>query len=73
MNAVEFETMFKGLKKALLERVLGSELTHHLGYANKPAGQANHRNGATPKTVLTDDGALDLSIPRDREVPSSRS
>lgn len=30
-------------------------------------GQRIHSNGATPKTVLTDGGALDLSIPRDRE------
>lgn len=27
----------------------------------------NHRNGTTGKTVLTDDGALELAIPRDRE------
>jgi hypothetical protein len=49
--------------------MLGAELKHHLGYApgeEKPAGQANHRNGTTPKTVLTDDGALPLEVPRDR-------
>jgi putative transposase len=48
---------------------LGAELSHHLGYApgeEKPRGQANHRNGTTPKTVLTDDGALPLAVPRDR-------
>jgi len=27
---------------------------------------ANHRNGSSAKTVLTDDGALALTIPRDR-------
>ena len=27
---------------------------------------SNNRNGATPKTVLTDIGAVDLAIPRDR-------
>jgi hypothetical protein len=32
----------------------------------KPTDQPNHRNGTTPKTVLTDDGALPLAIPRDR-------
>ena len=46
-------------KKALIERALGAELTHHLGYApgsEKPPEANNHRNGATGKTVLTDDG-----------------
>src|SRR4029077_7440106 len=32
----------------------------------QPAGQENHRNGTTPKTVQTDSGALPLEIPRDR-------
>jgi putative transposase len=57
-------------KKALLERALGGELTHHLGYPSggtKPAAATNHRNGTSDKTVLTDDGTLDLEIPRDRE------
>jgi transposase-like protein len=57
-------------KKALLERALGGELTHHLGYPSggtKPEAVTNHRNGTSGKTVLTDDGTLDLEIPRDRE------
>jgi transposase-like protein len=65
----EINALFKGLKKAILERALNAELTHHLGYAkgeDKPEGEANHRNGTTPKTVLTDEGALPLAIPRDR-------
>src|SRR6266581_1276889 len=65
----EVEALFRQLKKRLVERVLGAELSHHLGYAPgeaKPADQPNHRNGTTPKTVLTDDGALPLDIPRDR-------
>ncbi len=28
---------------------------------------ANHRNGSSAKTVLTDDGALALTSPRDRD------
>ena len=65
----ELEALFRQMKKRIVERMLGAELTHHLGYApgeEKPAGQANHRNGSTPKTVLTDDGALPLDVPRDR-------
>ncbi len=63
-------TIFKGLKKALVERALGAELTHPLGYAPgeaKPEGQTDHRNGVTGKTVLTEDGEWPLQVPRDRE------
>jgi putative transposase len=65
----DLEPLFQQLKKALVERALGAELSHHLGYAKgelKPDGQANHRNGSTPKTVLTESGKLPLEIPRDR-------
>ena len=65
----ELDELFRQMKKALMERALAGELTHHLGYAPgeaKPADQANHRNGTTPKTVLTDDGAIPVAIPRDR-------
>jgi putative transposase len=61
--------LFRQLKKALMERALGGELTHHLGYEkNDPAGRGsgNSRNGHSGKTVLTEEGELDLSIPRDR-------
>ena len=65
----EMDELFRQMKKALMERALAGELTHHLGYAPgeaKPADQPNHRNGTTPKTVLTEEGALPLAIPRDR-------
>ena len=58
------------LKKALIERALGGELSHHLGYApggDKPAQAGNHRNGSTSKTVLTEDGPLRIDVPRDRQ------
>src|SRR5262245_8629797 len=61
--------LFKQLKKALLERALGAEMTHHLGYEKgDPAGRGsgNHRNGTYSKTVLTEDGAVELDVPRDR-------
>ena len=57
-------------KKALIERALGGELTHHLGYppgSEKPADTANYRNGSSGKTVLTDGGPLRIEVPRDRE------
>jgi len=52
-----------------MERALSGELTHHLGYEkHDPAGRGsgNSRNGHSAKTVLTEDGQLDLAIPRDR-------
>jgi transposase-like protein len=57
-------------KKALIERALGAELSHHLGYppgASKPEEAVNHRNGASGKTVLTDDGPVRIDVPRDRD------
>jgi len=57
-------------KKALIERALGAELGHHLGYASgaaKPEAATNHRNGKSTKTVFTDDGPLRIDVPRDRE------
>jgi putative transposase len=68
-TADDVDALFRQMKQALMERILGAELTHHLGYAPgeaKPATQPNHRNGTTPKTVVTEDGALLLAIPRDR-------
>jgi putative transposase len=56
-------------RKALIERALGAELSHHLGYppgADKPADTPNYRNGSSEKTVLTEDGPLPIAIPRDR-------
>jgi transposase-like protein len=61
--------LFKQLKKALIERALGAELTEHLGYEKgDPAGRGtgNSRNGTSSKTVLTEDGEFDIAVPRDR-------
>src|ERR1700761_6156795 len=61
--------LFKRLKKALIERALGAELTEHLGYEKgDPAGRGrgNSPHGTRSKTVLTDAGEVELSIPRDR-------
>jgi putative transposase len=55
--------------KAVLERALGEEMTEHLGYEkHDPAGRGsgNSRNGSTPKRLLTEVGAVDLQVPRDR-------
>jgi putative transposase len=53
------------LKKALAERMLNAEMDVHLdSEAESDAG--NHRNGTSAKTVLTPEGPMELSIPRDR-------
>lgn len=57
------------LTKMILERALDEELTEHLGYERGDQvgrGSGNSRNGATPKRVLTEIGAVDLEVPRDR-------
>lgn len=66
----ELEITVRRFKKAVIERALGGELTHHLGYppgGTKPEDTTNHRNGTSEKTVLTDDGPLTLDVPRDRD------
>ena len=68
MTPTEVEDAIRRYKKALLERALGAELTHHLRDVPgaPPDATGNHRNGTTPKTVLTDDGPVPLDVPRDR-------
>ncbi len=58
------------LKKALAERMPNAEMDVHLD-GEAQAGLSNHRNGSSPKTVLTPDGVIDLSIPRDRHGRAS--
>jgi len=65
------EGLLGELKKALAERVLNAEMDHHLSDSTQDGVSegdkpANHRNGYSKKTVLTENEALELSIPRDR-------
>ena len=53
------------LKRALTERALNAEMDHHLD-GEAAEGRANSRNGYGRKTLLTDDGKLPISVPRDR-------
>lgn len=56
------------LKKALLERAMQGELTHHLGYdkhGSRPT--PNARNGTSRKTVRDKDSEVTIEVPRDRE------
>jgi putative transposase len=65
--------LLKQLTKAVLERALHAELTHHLGYdKHSPSGQnsGNSCNGKSKKTLKGDFGALPLEVPRDRNSTS---
>ncbi|UDG73856.1 IS256 family transposase [Achromobacter sp. 77] len=70
MTAEAVQDLSMAFKKALIERALGAELGHHLGYpagGERPEQATNQRNGKSSKTVLTDDGPLRVEIPRDRD------
>jgi putative transposase len=70
MSAEAINATSMAFKKALIERALGAELSHHLGYtpgAAKPDDATNHRNGVSAKTLLTQDGPLRVEVPRDRD------
>lgn len=70
LTPAELELVVRRFKKAIIERAMGGELTHHLGYppgGTMPEDTTNHRNGSSGKTVLTDDGPLALDLPRDRD------
>lgn len=61
--------LLKQLSKAVLERALEGEMTHHLGYEKHGKEQKesdNRRNGKTSKTLKTKDGDLQIAVPRDR-------
>jgi putative transposase len=61
--------LLKQLVKAVLERAMNAELTHHLGYEkHDPAGynSGDSRNGTSSKKVKGDFGELKIEVPRDR-------
>ena len=62
--------LMKELKVRLMERMLGAEMTEHLGYepnTEPPSQQINRRNGTSRKTLKGNDGAVPIDIPRDRD------
>jgi putative transposase len=61
--------LLKQLTKAVLERALQAELTHHLGYdKHSSSGNnfGNSRNGRSKKTLKGEFGNLPVEVPRDR-------
>ena len=62
--------LMKELRIKLMERMLGAELTAHLGYEegkDAPPNQANRRNGTASKRLKGQDGEVPISVPRDRD------
>src|SRR5215467_8510085 len=61
--------LLQQLSKALIERVLDGEMTHHLGYEkHSPEGKnpGNSRNGKSRKTLKGKQGEIPIEVPRDR-------
>ena len=56
------------LTKLTVETALNAELTEHLGHEkNARKNGSNARNGYSRKTVLSDDGEIEITTPRDRD------
>ena len=54
--------------KGLVERALAAEMGEHLGYGKyeRSIGD-NSRNGVSKKQVVTEQGKMEIEVPRDRE------
>jgi len=64
------EGLLKGMLRATLERGLEAELSDHVGYDRGDPDASmfsNSRNGSFPKTVATEIGDIELTVPRDRQ------
>lgn len=62
--------LVKQLSKALIERAMQAELTEQIGYEKNESGEKateNRRNGKSSKTLRTDQGPMEIEIPRDRD------
>src|SRR5215471_15468382 len=62
--------IIKQLSKALIERAMQAELTEQIGYQKSESGEkpgGNRRNGKSSKTLRTDQGPMEIEVPRDRE------
>ena len=62
--------LLKQLTAALVNRAMSAELDHHLGYdkgGTPPEEQGNRRNGRSTKRLRTDQGDIEVEVPRDRD------
>lgn len=60
--------LLKEVTKRLVEKALQSEMSNHLGYERyKQSEVANARNGSTGKNLITENGVIEIEVPRDRK------
>jgi putative transposase len=63
--------LLQQLTKMFLESALEGEMDAHLGYAKHDAAgdnTGNSRNGRRAKTVITEVGPVEITVPRDRDA-----
>ena len=66
-NALGEDGLIKQLSKRILELALQAEMDDHLGYSRYDRSDLqNARNGAFQKTLITNNGVIELDVPRDR-------
>ena len=66
-NALGQGGLIKQLTKAVLERALTEAMDDHLGYDRYSRSEVNNaRNGSYGKNLITDNGVIELNVPRDR-------
>ena len=66
-NALGKDGLIKQLSKRILERALEAEMDNHLGYSRYDRSNIqNARNGEFQKNLVTDNGVIELNVPRDR-------
>lgn len=67
-NILGKEGLIKQLSKCILERALEAEMQGHLGYDRYERNTSeNARNGSFKKNLITENGQLELEVPRDRK------
>ena len=67
-NILGKEGLIKQLSKCILERALEAEMQAHLGYDRYERNASeNARNGSFKKNLTTENGQLELEVPRDRK------
>lgn len=67
-NALGKGGLIKELTKAILERGMEAETEEHLGYDRYGRSNSeNARNGTYNKNLITENGTVELDIPRDRK------
>jgi transposase-like protein len=70
VTATDVQDMLKDMFSETLQEMLEAELDTELGYPKNgsiPEAGVNRRNGHTKKTVRSEYGELELTVPRDRE------